>query len=43
MYNTNAMLMLETGVYFKGKIFGHIGETSGEVIFNTGLVGTKKF
>jgi carbamoyl-phosphate synthase small subunit len=39
MYNTNAMLMLETGVYFKGKIFGHIGETSGEVIFNTGLVG----
>jgi len=33
------ILMLETGVYFKGKIFGHIGETSGEVIFNTGLVG----
>lgn len=33
------ILMLETGIYFKGKLFGYIGETSGEVIFNTGIVG----
>lgn len=33
------ILMLETGVYFRGKLFGYIGETSGEVVFNTGIVG----
>lgn len=31
--------MLETGMYFKGKIFGYEDETFGEVVFNTGLVG----
>ncbi|MCS7230896.1 MAG: glutamine-hydrolyzing carbamoyl-phosphate synthase small subunit [Elusimicrobiota bacterium] len=35
----DAVLMLETGVYFRGKYFGYISETSGEVIFNTGLIG----
>ncbi len=33
------ILMLETGMYFKGKIFGYEDETFGEVVFNTGLVG----
>ncbi len=33
------ILILEDGVYFKGRFFGHVGETYGEVIFNTGLVG----
>lgn len=35
----NAVIMLETGVYFKGKFFGHISKAYGEVIFNTGMVG----
>jgi len=39
MEEKNGVLMLETGVFFKGRIFGYIGETSGEVIFNTGMVG----
>ncbi|MEN3013194.1 MAG: glutamine-hydrolyzing carbamoyl-phosphate synthase small subunit [Endomicrobiia bacterium] len=39
MKEYNAVLMLETGVYFKGRFFGYEGETSGEVIFNTGIVG----
>ncbi len=33
------ILMLESGIYFKGELFGCIKEASGEVIFNTGLVG----
>lgn len=35
----DGILMLETGMYFKGKIFGYEDETFGEVVFNTGLVG----
>ncbi|MCX7940961.1 MAG: glutamine-hydrolyzing carbamoyl-phosphate synthase small subunit [Endomicrobia bacterium] len=35
----DGILMLETGVYFKGKLFGYVGETAGEIIFNTGIVG----
>lgn len=35
----NALLMLETGVYFKGKFFGYKSKAYGEVIFNTGIVG----
>lgn len=35
----DGILLLETGVWFKGKIFGHTGESFGEVIFNTGIVG----
>ncbi|MCX7715892.1 MAG: glutamine-hydrolyzing carbamoyl-phosphate synthase small subunit [Endomicrobia bacterium] len=36
---TDGILMLETGMFFTGKIFGYIGETAGEIIFNTGIVG----
>jgi carbamoyl-phosphate synthase small subunit len=36
---SDAILMLETGVYFKGKILGYEDEASGEVVFNTGIVG----
>jgi carbamoyl-phosphate synthase small subunit len=32
-------LILEDGSVFKGKGFGHKSETSGEVVFNTGMVG----
>ncbi len=35
----DGVLMLETGVYFRGRIFGFPKEASGEVIFNTGMVG----
>lgn len=35
----DGILMLETGVYFEGRMFGYEDETSGEVVFNTGLVG----
>ncbi len=33
------VLLLETGLYFKGEIFGYVKESYGEVVFNTGLVG----
>ncbi len=32
-----AILLLEDGREFCGASFGHIGETSGEVCFNTGM------
>jgi carbamoyl-phosphate synthase small subunit len=36
---TPATLALEDGTSFQGKAFGRISETSGEVVFNTGLCG----
>ncbi len=36
---TKAILLLEDGRVFKGFSFGHIGETTGEVCFNTGMSG----
>jgi carbamoyl-phosphate synthase small subunit len=34
-----AVLALEDGIVFRGKSFGRMGETSGEVVFNTALCG----
>ena len=34
-----AILVLEDGTVFEGKAFGHEGETVGEVVFNTQVVG----
>ena len=39
MNNTKAILLLDDGRVFKGKSFGHNGETIGEVCFNTGMSG----
>jgi carbamoyl-phosphate synthase small subunit len=43
MTNTNpgitAHLLLADGTYFKGKSFGFIGTTAGEICFNTGMTG----
>ncbi len=33
------MLALEDGVVYEGRSFGHAGETTGEVVFNTALSG----
>jgi carbamoyl-phosphate synthase small subunit len=35
----NARLVLEEGSEFTGKSFGYEGNTNGEVVFNTGMVG----
>lgn len=35
----NAKLVLEDGSEIMGKSFGHEGNTNGEVVFNTGMVG----
>lgn len=34
-----AKLILENGRIFEGKAFGHISDTVGEVVFNTGMTG----
>ena len=34
-----AILFLEDGLFFKGKSLGSLGQTSGEVCFNTGMTG----
>lgn len=34
-----AILFLEDGLFFNGKSLGSLGETSGEVCFNTGMTG----
>jgi carbamoyl-phosphate synthase small subunit len=34
-----ARLILEDGSEFKGESFGYVGNTNGEVVFNTGMVG----
>lgn len=36
---TKAKLILEDGTEFSGYSFGYIGNTNGEVVFNTGMVG----
>ena len=36
---TRAILALEDGAFFRGLSFGRLGETEGEVVFNTGLSG----
>jgi len=36
---SNAVLVLEDGVVFRGKAFGHQGIASGEICFNTGMTG----
>jgi len=37
--DVTAILALEDGAVFEGRSFGHIGETTGEVVFNTALQG----
>ena len=37
--SNNAVLVLQDGTVYHGAAFGHIGETSGEVCFNTGMTG----
>ena len=34
-----AILLLQDGTFFSGKSLGYIGETVGEVCFNTGMTG----
>ena len=35
-------LILENGMSFEGKIFGELGETVGELVFNTGMTGYQR-
>lgn len=37
--NKPALLVLEDGTVFRGKAIGHIGTTTGEICFNTGMTG----
>lgn len=37
--NKRGLLVLEDGKVFEGKVFGKEGETSGEVVFNTSMMG----
>lgn len=37
--NMKAILALEDGSVYRGRAFGYIGETSGEVVFNTSMSG----
>ena len=37
--NKLTKLVLENGIVFEGKSFGYIGETIGEICFNTGMTG----
>ena len=37
--NQNAILLLQDGTIIKGKAFGKIGTTTGELCFNTGMTG----
>ncbi len=37
--DVTAILALEDGAVFEGRSFGHVGETTGEVVFNTALQG----
>ncbi|MBM3422013.1 MAG: glutamine-hydrolyzing carbamoyl-phosphate synthase small subunit [Chlorobi bacterium] len=39
MQETKALLVLENGSVYRGTAFGHIGEASGEVVFNTSHTG----
>ncbi|MBN1446930.1 MAG: glutamine-hydrolyzing carbamoyl-phosphate synthase small subunit [Bacteroidetes bacterium] len=37
--STHAVLVLQDGTVYHGTAFGHVGETRGEVCFNTGMTG----
>lgn len=37
--NKEAVLVLQDGTVYRGTAFGHVGETHGEVCFNTGMTG----
>lgn len=39
MTQQTAMLLLEDGTLYRGKAFGKIGTTTGEICFNTGMTG----
>ena len=39
MQPNTAILLLNDGKKFEGKKLGHLGETIGEVCFNTGMTG----
>src|SRR3990172_3415084 len=39
MPERNAILALADGTLYRGTAFGHIGESGGEVVFNTGMTG----
>lgn len=39
MQRTPATLVLENGSVYRGTAFGHVGETAGEVVFNTSHTG----
>lgn len=39
MSDTTALLVLESGLTFEGKAYGAIGQTLGEIVFNTGMTG----
>ncbi len=39
MQPTSAKLVLENGSVYRGTAFGHIGEATGEVVFNTSITG----
>ncbi len=39
MSSTTAYLLLQDGTFLKGKAFGKIGTTTGELCFNTGMTG----
>ena len=39
MQPIRAKLVLENGSVYRGTAFGHIGEATGEVVFNTSLTG----
>ena len=36
---TEAILVLEDGRTFRGESYGEVGETIGEIVFNTGMTG----
>ena len=39
MSDTTALLVLEDGRTFEGKAYGAVGQTLGEIVFNTGMTG----
>ncbi|MGQ0626437.1 MAG: glutamine-hydrolyzing carbamoyl-phosphate synthase small subunit [Sporichthyaceae bacterium] len=39
MRHPGALLVLEDGRTFRGRAYGHVGETFGEAVFNTGMTG----
>lgn len=39
IFNKEAVLLLKDGTLYRGKAFGRIGTTGGEICFNTGMTG----